>query len=620
MSDYSGYSSPSSRGHHGPGGYGRGYGGGHHGPGYGKPHGGHCKPCGPSSYDKCKPKKIIKCKRGPTGPTGPRGRRGSPGNDGGKGDKGDQGDRGEQGDAIIGPTGVAGPTGSTGATGPTGPAGSNGGVMTFKTDDGNECTPTNGLVCLAGICGNFTTCTLNEDGSVTVNIGFNPQGLLSQYVVNNNAPENCGIFLVFCDAIEAALEDPSDIVNITVIPSETPYKLCDIDIPVNSNKIITVEGVGGGRNAIIFTGNGTVTGTMYWTGITFSGTDDCPESGYIADNGQTHLPDTSDFCKCYFTKNFRLEAVSDILSFRNCFFNYAQLTRNRIVNIEGPSGQIICCDCKFFICRLGNQEGVISFFWFDVASSNAYSSFQNCAFYMIIDGTNPFVLFYIRNIQLIRVNFVTLQWELARPRETIIFGANEVVRCVRLAITNLFSTLANNANARTTTVSVFANLWAETRQDFITVTQCRFDCAFLIQNFLDPEENALDPLQSAWLFSKVDFVSTAPVPAIVLNLPGASLNDMIIQESNFDINIPGAAINTSTQPIIDITTKGAIDDDMQMIVQNTTFRNFNTMQPINSRWLVTNIANLDIIWANLNRYNIDTQMGAASTTAMDAGP
>jgi len=197
-----------------------------------------CYKCG---YNQCKCEKIkyrtkVVCKdgkRGPRGPQGERGPRGRDGNDGVKGEKG------EKGDSFIGPIGHIGPIGPTGPTGPqgftgdTGPAGD--GITSIKCNDGTGTI--NGEFSMLGTCGIITECKDNE-----VRIVLGPQGKLSEFLTDADGIEGC-VFTVFCDAVKAAIDKLNnnyDAVNILVVPSSKVYKLCDIILPNDPRKILTI--------------------------------------------------------------------------------------------------------------------------------------------------------------------------------------------------------------------------------------------------------------------------------------------------------------------------------------------------------------------------------------------
>ncbi len=512
----------------------------------------HPHPCPPK---RCPPKKCP-VKVGPTGPTGPRGLRGPAGIDGT--------------DAVFIP----------GKIGPTGPAGGDDLLIHCNT---GTVSPTGGQLAIVGDCGIFTSCT---GSTLTVSIG--PHARLSDYIVDQNGIEGC-VFLKLCDALDAAALDPRDCA-VTIIVKAGKYELCDM----LNNREINIIGVGLGEDAVKVQGDGVSHGNKSWTGITFTG-----GGSYKVEDPNGHIQLVDAFCKCKATDNFKWITNNDRLRFRQCHFFYDQLTRDKVIEIEGGLGVFDACNCKFFICRLGGQD-VLSFVWANASTANTATEFINCHWEIIIDGTEDFYLIHIRNLQLIRVCYNSFIWTQAIPNTTVMFGSSEVNAQAQLQV--IFCKVIS---PRRSHVTILANLWTGMVDEGIQLVSCHFIAARLADYSLEPP----DGIMGGWLLERVSFISVLPVNVWFHTFAGNALVDMVFSYVNFTV--------FSANDIIRLTTSGA-NDTAQLGVANATFVNTNMV--VNPRWLNTGLTTTDLFHANINRHGVNVENGVSNTTPFDTGP
>lgn len=542
-------------------------------------HGG-SKHCGPTHCQPkhCKPKHG---KRGPTGPTGPRGFTGPSGSSIG----------------VTGPTGPRGQIGmdgDQGPTGPTGPSGNGGSAITFVCDDGTATANSNGLLNINGECGINTIC--DQNGII---IRLSPVATLSKYIVDQNGDPDC-VYTNLCDALSDAANDTSDQpTNIFVLPGE--YKLCDM---LNKRRINIIS-LGSGPNTVRISGNGTSYGDKYWYGITFVG----DTSTYTLNDPSTHDQCVDAFCKCEFTENFKLTTSHDTLRFRNCFFNYNELTRCEVMSLDGGTGVFDICNCKFFVCRYGGID-VDTFMWLNSETTITETTILRSDWTIIVDGVKDFYVMQNCGTQLIVMTTNTFNVIRAAPDRTVIMGCRgkdpntpipNYKAQVQFFSCKAYGNIGDN-------IVMIADMWSCDKIRRIEMVDCQFEMAQLANYYIVPKAN----ITGTWLLDRVTFFETNVAIMWNITLSTNTCIQILVWACQFN--------NSSANPFFNIAEETGGSNNMgQMEVNNVYFRSLSS--PFTPTWLNDEIgSNLTVLHNNISRYNVNTAVGGPTLTALNTGP
>nr|QBK90981.1 MAG: collagen triple helix repeat protein [Pithovirus LCPAC201] len=571
---------------------------------YGQPPSHNHHPSQRSNYDShhgkshnCSPPKYKKshCRKPERGPKGPPGCDGKDGRIGCDGRDGCDGEDGEDGcDGKVGRDGCDGKDGRHGCDGKDGKDGCDG-------DDGGQG--------MDGIDGD-----LGDIGPPGPEGPRGPPGKAgckhtSTFVLTVSAEGGCD-FTKLCDALEAAaVVSGTTAVTIFVLPGK--YELCDM----KNDREINVVAKGTSLNGVKVSGNGISGGNKTWLGITFAG----DESSYTLESSSGHKLKSDTFCKCIFTENFRLVVKNHRMLFRNCFFNYDQLTREKVIIVSGGTGLISVCDSKFFICRLGGLTDVNTFLCFNADTTIEASEILNCHFRIIIDGSDDFYVFNIKNTQLIVFCFVSFHWIKACPEHCVLFGTDTIedisVKGVRLIVKGCKSIYIRVSGDNGPII--VANLWTNTKEECLTFVGCFFQAAKLVDNFL----TASNGLKGCWWMERVTFQAThRKFITWATDVEENNSLKFIIRFCSFTV-MPTDPANT---PIIDISqTGGAATNSVLIEITHATFRNLAGLVA-NPAWLRTAVNPTDITYASLERIQVDANMtvgaGVVNATAAGSGP
>ena len=577
-----------------------------------------------SSYDKCRKEKRYcqpkhkkhhcpKPDRGPRGPKGCDGKDGRHGCDGKDGRHGCAGEYGEDGrhgcDGKDGRHGVDGEDGNDGCDGEDGRHGSDG-------KDGD-----------AGIEG-----AIGMDGEIGADGIQGPPGKAgckhaSKFIITVSKDGHCD-FDDLCDALLSAAEIATADQAVTIIVFPGKYKLSDKKKCLENDKPISIIGKGFAQKSVrVYTENEIDTdgdiisdsvishGNKSWTGITFAG----DESSYTLEAPSGHNLKSDTFCKCIFTENFRLVVKNHRMFFRNCFFNYNRLTREKVIIVSGGTGLISVCDSKFFVCRLGGLTGVNTFLCFNADTTIEASEILNCHFRIIIDGSDDFYVFNIKNTQLIVFCFVSFHWIKACPKHCVLFGTDTIedisAKGVRLIVKGCKSIYIRVP--RDNGPTIVANLWTNTKEECLTFVGCFFQAAKLVDNFL----TASNGLTGCWWMERVTFQAThTKFITWATDVEENNCLKFIIRFCSFTV----MPTEPETTPIIDISQTGAaITNKVLIEITHTTFVNVGGFI-VNPNWLRTGVKPTNITYANLERIQVNPNMtvggAVVNATATSSGP
>ncbi len=483
--------------------------------------------------------------------------------------------------------------GQEGPTGPPGPSGP--GDIIVTCDVGGSISSDNGEIILSGECGIFTEC--REPNEVIFSI--TPQFRIYDFIVDQAGDPNC-VFISLCDALAAAADAPGDgPVNIAIAPG--CYTLCDM----LNERIINIISLGPAPKTVKVGGNGISWGNKTWVGITFVG----EECSYVLNDEGTHEPTVDLFKMCEFTDNFQIHTKHDILRFRGCFFNYNQLTRQSVMIVEGATGIFDICNCKFFVCRLGNVE-VDTFMLFNSSTDATISKLFDCHWDVIIDGTNTFFLIQNKNLQLVVFNNNTWNWIRAVPAKTVLIGdAGTIVDDVRVP----------NINARLQfysckvysqpgdTVIMLADQWTGKKDVYIEFVDCELTMAQFANYFIEPPAKT----KSCWLIDRVIFQSTLDAIIWFIKFSDDNCVQMLLWYSQFTNISDNDMIRFEESGTGNMVTLEAVKDYFR-----------STAAPTPPTWLdVTTLgAAVTVLHNGIVRNNVDPAVGGPTLVALPTGP
>ena len=589
-----------------------------------------------TSYDKCRKDKhscpprykkhhCPKPDRGPRGPKGCDGKDGRHGCDGKDGRHGCDGEDGEDGrHGVDGKDGRHGCDGEDGQDGCDGEDGRHG-------DDGKD-----------GDAGDEGA--IGMDGIVGAEGPQGPPGKAgckhaSKFIITVSQDGHCD-FDDLCEALKAAHNMARDeLVNsvqaITIIVFPGEYKLCDM----KNLSEINIIGKGTSQHAVrVYTDagedeenpiEGVISyGNKSWTGITFvakkHSTDQAAgvfNGGYILNSadGGTHVGIADTFCKCIITDNFRFRVINNRMKFRNCFFNYFSLVRDKVIFIEG--GSISICYCKFFVCRATSAQGITTFMSFEADSTLLSSVIIDCHFRIIIDGSEKFYIFNIKDTQFVAFCNTTFNWIKSQPAACVLFGTNTgselnpiITKAVKILVNGCKSYYnPDGGTARDQGVIITSDLWTGSQSECIVFVDCYFQAAKLVVNKIQPAPNLI----GCWHMERVTFISThTKFPAWVSTVDES--NDIYIT-----LRFCSFTVRENIKPIIQITEPGGANNNkLFMEVTHLTF--FNTNPSKTPVWLETEIVgagNNVITSGDLLRIDVDPALPASFTigTGINSG-
>ena len=566
-----------------------------HGPCRGSSHS-----CVPPSHKKHHCREPERGPRGPPGCDGKDGRKGCDGKDGRDGEDGCDGQDGE--DGCDGRDGKDGRKGCDGKDGQDGCDGDDG-------EDGKDGDPG-----MDGI-----------DGDTGPEGPKGPSGKAgckhsTEFVITVSADGHCD-FTKLCDALEKAAEIPQTDPAVTIIVFPGEYELCDM----KNCKEINVIGKGTSQNAVRVGGEGISWGNKSWTGITFFGKASIEDINifdgtYVLDSESrtSHLIKPDTFCKCIATDNFQFRVNNNRMKFRNCFFNYFALVRDKVIFIDG--GSISICFCKFFICRLATKQEVSTFMCFNTDSTASTSEVIDSHFRIIVDGSDQFYIFNIKNTQFVAFCYLSFNWIKSKPKVCVLFGTNinaelgpTISKGVKILVNGCKSYYnPEGSNGRDQGVIITSDLWTDSSDECITFTDCFFQAAKLVVNATQPAENLI----GCWHMVKVTFQSTHPaVSAWESVVFKGYILYITIRFCSFTVQL--------TDPKIPPIIKIGLDPDgtaatnfLNMEVTHVTFLNTIPLNATKPVWLETEItpaASNKITNGDLLRIEVDPAAGATFT-------
>lgn len=375
-------------------------------------------------------------------------------------------------------------------------------------------------VSVIGVNGIYTS----GQGSV---LTISANGLsIFDYIV---AEDGTGQFLTLGDAVAQIIADDANGVNVLVKPGH--YELPDLE---NSRHINFISASFTTEPTAVLHGETNSHGNKNWVGFIFQGSREDVSDGaefYHINNLASNELLVDYFFNCVFMRNFRLETTNDILVFDNCFFNYDDIIRDRLIIVHPGTGKIECFNCSFNVSRYGSTAAAnaTNFISMEGNTQNTSTIFLDCNVVMVVQGPTAYRFANVFGSQTVNIQNFNVRIRQSNSGDIVMFGHESYAPDINLVITG--GNFSVEAGSETAVVTFLSNLWSPPAINgvyrSISISSCIFSGMRLL--YYDPTT------QNRVQYLKVSncTLSSGTESAININMAAGSVFNLELVLSDF---------------------------------------------------------------------------------------